>query len=1513
MFLKSNLQASNLQLKVKSELKIEGGMKMKKKKTSRIALSIVATAAMTFSLLTPGVMNAQTTSNQLYESFRDSNSSSTFNSARGKLNTRLLESFKEDNKVTFLVKFKDKANSAQVATAARQKAVDSNLSAQNAKLIQRSAVVSELKATSIESQQSVMQFLDKEAAIGNATDITSFHIVNAIAVTATQEVAEKIATFEEVEKVLPNETRQLFATKTENAVTPSAEVANVEWNIERVNAPEAWEMGIDGSGTVVASIDTGVQWDHPALKEKYRGYNAATGQVSHDYNWYDSTSAGRATPYDDQDHGTHVTGTMVGSEPNGSNQIGVAPGAKYIAVKAFTANGGSDVDLLEAAQWILAPTDANGNPRVDMAPDVVNNSWGGGPGLDEWYRDVVINWRAAEIFPEFSAGNTTLSNPGGAGSVAAPANYPESFATGATDINNSVGSFSLRGPSPYAEIKPDISAPGVNIRSSVPGGGYEGGWNGTSMAGPAVSGVAALLRQVNANLTVDEMEQILLDTANPLTDSQYPTTPNHGYGYGLVDAYEAVSSIISGLGTLEGQVTQEGTDTEAPNFDHTAPHETYAGMALNLTVSVSDNISVSSVVLNYKDENNTWQQIQAGRKSGDYKAGEFAVVIPGELISGNSFTYKWTINDFGNNEVISDEYVVEVKPGITVGYSENFETQPIGWYSFGTNDSWDWGVPTSGPGNAASGEKVYATNLSGTYANSMNATLVAPPIDLPAGNSYLQFKHWHNFEQASSGRAYDYGHVFVSTDQENWTQLLLVQGQSNSWLDAEVDLSEYAGQRIYIGFNTFSDSSVQRDGWYIDDVALTSVSQTNKISKGKNNNNGNGNGKGNDNGNKGNNSGNKGNGKGKDELKEAVDPKTIKPDALSKDGTPEIEVISNPTLLPLGAQVSVLESGRSVYSSPADGSYKLTHGTGTFNVKAEAYGFTSEVQSVTIEADGTSTANFTLDEIEQNTISGTITDQSTGEAIAGATVILVEDANIAPILTDANGNFALTAYVGTYTLKVIARGYHGKEIPVSLTGELSPQNISLEPFYTYPGGEIGYDDGTAENARAFNAAGEAWAVKMSLPEGKENGIVTDGVFRFWSTEWPNPGGTEFAVEVWDASGTDGTPGKKLAGPINATALRNGEWTVVDLTEHNIVVNDDFYMVYRQTFANPNTPGLATDENGTNAGRSYQHVSGAWSTSPASEGNYMIRARVSYEVVGPVITSPVANSITNEAVTTVTGTASPTTTIELKQNGEVATTAVVGDDGNFAIKANLIEGANEFSVLSKLDGRVTGESTPVLVTLDTLTPELTIDKPSDGEKVNRETVTVEGLITDANIDTVTVNGLNATISNGKYSKRIILDNGANEITVVATDKAGNSVSKTVTVTADFDAPIISNLKPATDITITTGRTVKIEFDSEPGLKPTFVIHMPLTNLVQNATELPMIEQGNGHYVGYWTVPADTVANGAVIEVIAIDDFNNETRQKAAGKLYINVPSSTEDSSNPATNEQSSNDEDLTETP
>ncbi|MFC4023693.1 S8 family serine peptidase [Oceanobacillus longus] len=1402
---------------------------------------------MTFSLIAPSVALAESNSKSSY-SLNDSNKV-----AEVKVNDRLMKQFNDDEKVTFLVKFKETAEVEKVASEARESAAKESLSAQKAEHIQRSAVIAELKATSLTSQHNVKEFLEKEIENGNAENLKSYHIVNGLAVTATKEVAEKIATFSEVEKILPNETRELYTTVSKDAETPNSDIANVEWNVERVGAPGVWDMGFDGSGVVVASIDTGVQHDHPGLADKYRGYDAATGEVDHTYSWFDATT-GQDVPYDDQGHGTHVTGTMVGSEPDGSNQVGVAPGAKFISARAFTAAGGTDVDLLASAEWILAP-----GGDASMAPDVVNNSWGGGPGLDEWYRDVVISWRAAEIFPEFSAGNTTFSNPGGPGSIATPANYPESFATGATDINDNLASFSLEGPSPYEDdIKPDISAPGVNIRSTVPGGGYEGGWNGTSMAGPAVSGAVALMIQANASLTVDELEEIVMSTATPLTDGTYPEAPNMGYGYGLVNAYDAVSSLVTGLGTLEGQVTKEGEDTEAPTFEHEAPIETYEGMDLDLSIQATDDISVNSVEVIYGDG----QSIEASRVTGDFKSGEYVATIPGEDITGDSFTYQIVINDFGGNEVISDEYTVAVHPGITVGYSADFETAPAGWTLFGENNSWNRGIPTSGPGEAVSGENVYATNTEGTYSNNENSTLVMPPIDLPEGESFLQFEQWYNIENN-----WDYGHVFISTDQENWTQLLRLTNTSDGWEQVEIDLSEYSGERVYIGFNLDTDGSVLRDGWYIDDVALSDTSlgiveAEEPISLGVI-------------------------GPSEEAKKEKVNPDKMQPVMTRNESVSLSDEGIHPTLLPLGAQVSVLESGRSVNTNPQDGSYSLLHAAGEFTVVAESYGFESEEQSVSIEADGTAVADFILEEIDQYTVSGTVTDEDTGEGIEGATVLLVEDATIEPIETDTSGSFALTAYEGTYTLKILAAGYHGTEVEVDLDGSDAEVNVVLEPFYTVPGGEIGYDDGSAENARAFYDAGNGWAVKMSLPEGQESAIVTDGVFQFHGTDWPTPGGTEFAVEVWDATGPDGTPGEKLAGPVDAEAIRSlDEWTVVDLTEHSIQVDGDFYMVYIQTGANPNVPGLATDENGPNAERSYQYVGGAWGPSPAAEGNYMIRARLAYGVDDPVITTPAEDFITNETELTVAGTASATTTVQLLNNGEEIESVEVGYDGSFEFPTELTEGDNEFQALTLLNGVVVGESETVTVTLDTEAPDLTIDSPADGDQTTRETVTVEGTVADANLDFVEVNGQAAAIEDGSYSKRILLDEGENSIEVVAADLAGNTATESIVIGADFTAPEISNLTPTEDVNLKAGESVMIEFESEPGLDASFMIHMPLTNLgVANATELPMMETSDGTYVGYWTVPSNVTAEGAVVEVKAVDEFGNETRDQAEGKLYI----------------------------
>ncbi|WP_342418705.1 S8 family serine peptidase [Paenibacillus sp. FSL H8-0168] len=540
---------------------------MIKSKNIKKTLSVSFTALLAFSLISPVYGDSSTTT------------SAGASTISAKVSAKLNQQFSASEYVTYLVKLKDQVDTESVAKHAFQKASAEQISPAATKLSVRTTVVNSLMDTAEKTQQSVEEYLKKEVNNGNVKKYKSYFIVNAFAVTSTKEVMDNLATLPEIDKILPDEKRELqkveidkdaqpvveestadqavadqaavdTAVTEENAqksveesvykdaVTPS----RVEWNISKIKAPQVWAKGIDGKGIVVANLDTGVEYTHPALKRKWRGLNASGQVVNPELSWYDAVD-GASLPTDSNGHGTHTMGTSVGSDSNGTNEIGVAPGAKWIAVRVFNPDT-TDSILLDGGQWILAPVDKNGKKHPELAPDVVNNSWGGGPGLDEWYRPVTKAWRAAQIFPEFSAGNTTLSNPGGPGSVANPANLPEAYATGATDINNKLASFSLRGPSPYGEVKPEISAPGVNIRSSVPGGVYEGGWNGTSMAGPHTAGLAALLLQAKPSLTVDQLEDVISKTATPLTDSQYRTSPNNGYGYGLIDALAAVNSVL---------------------------------------------------------------------------------------------------------------------------------------------------------------------------------------------------------------------------------------------------------------------------------------------------------------------------------------------------------------------------------------------------------------------------------------------------------------------------------------------------------------------------------------------------------------------------------------------------------------------------------------------------------------------------------------------------------------------------------------------------------------------------------------------------------------------------------------------------------------------------------------------------------------------------------------------------------------------------------------------------------
>lgn len=323
------------------------------------------------------------------------------------------------------------------------------------------------------------------------------------------------------------------------------------WNIRQIRADRVWrDFGVSGQGIVVASVDTGVSYTHPALASRYRGY-LGPGRYDHDYNWFDPQGI-LGAPGDGSGHGTHTMGTMVaaGDGTTAQPSVGVAPGARWIAAQGCDAYFCAESALLEAAQWILAPTTQEGaQPRPDLRPMIVNNSWAGASG-DSWYAGYTAAWRAAGIFPVFATGNAGGGAVQTCGSVESPADYADVVAVGANDATGKITTFSLFGPTPDGRMKPDFVAPGTYssgqgvLSTGLGAGGYVA-LQGTSMATPHVAGLVALLWSANPALIgdYDATYAILRDSARRWSDGRCgdaPGAPNNIYGNGRIDAYAAI-------------------------------------------------------------------------------------------------------------------------------------------------------------------------------------------------------------------------------------------------------------------------------------------------------------------------------------------------------------------------------------------------------------------------------------------------------------------------------------------------------------------------------------------------------------------------------------------------------------------------------------------------------------------------------------------------------------------------------------------------------------------------------------------------------------------------------------------------------------------------------------------------------------------------------------------------------------------------------------------------------------
>ncbi len=425
-------------------------------------------------------------------------------------------------------------------------------------------VVSQLKKTALESQKDLVTFLESKNL-----KFHRFYIVNMIAVDgADLETVQELSARSDVRTVAYNGAVPF------NFVTPEIERSfsgtGIGDNITSTGAADVWsQYSARGKGIIVAGQDTGVDWTHPALLKHYLGN--ANGSTDHSYAWHDSVHAGAGTtgnkcgydtkaPCDDDQHGTHTMGTIVGDDGNG-NAIGMAPDAQWMACRNMDAGNGKPSTYIECFEFFLAPypqgQDAMTAGDPLKAPHVINNSWG--CTADEGCQGQEINpvleslYRAG-IMVVVSAGN---DGPSCSTIHEQPATLsPYTLSVGAHNHRDGkIASFSSRGPSTLdGQVGPDLTAPGVSVRSAIPGGGYASAmWSGTSMAGPHVAGAVALLWSAKPDLIgkIDETAALLRETATPATSTQScggvagSTVPNNTFGYGLLNVKAAVAKALA--------------------------------------------------------------------------------------------------------------------------------------------------------------------------------------------------------------------------------------------------------------------------------------------------------------------------------------------------------------------------------------------------------------------------------------------------------------------------------------------------------------------------------------------------------------------------------------------------------------------------------------------------------------------------------------------------------------------------------------------------------------------------------------------------------------------------------------------------------------------------------------------------------------------------------------------------------------------------------------------------------
>jgi len=572
------------------------------------SLALVLVLAFCLTMILPGVGLAQGFSalpmpkaptSSGYDAAKQADAMVKSHDTTPKLNNQLIEKIKSSSEGEFIpviIKLKDKADLKKLKANFNKQNYSENALKQH-----KAAVIDALKNHAQKSQTGVLKTLEEQKNKGKAKNIKSFWIFNGITAHLDKAAIYELARNPMVEEIIYNDIKFTAVTQKEvntletvkstvydendtttpdenditapdedNTTTPDKNNAtvientyqpaltpqtSVTWGISKIGADQVWSMGYDGTGVTVGVLDTGVD---PRNFDLLIDPNGDPNDLNNwklvnwaQFDYYGNIiSNDRQYAYDDDGHGTHVSGTSLGNSYSGVS-IGVAPGARLVVGKVLDYGSGSFEQVAAGMEWIVTVPDVR----------VVNMSLG---ATGTW--DVMIeptrNMMEMFVFPAFAIGNS------GPGSTGSPGNVPAAFGVGATDEYDNIAYFSSGGwvewnNDPYhgEYLKPDVSAPGVSVYSCLPGNGYDY-WSGTSMATPHVTGSVALILQVCPWLSVEEVKSVLKHGAVDLGAGG----PDPYHGWGRINVKNSIDLLYSGeYGIVSGAIT--GPDAEAVEAD----------------------------------------------------------------------------------------------------------------------------------------------------------------------------------------------------------------------------------------------------------------------------------------------------------------------------------------------------------------------------------------------------------------------------------------------------------------------------------------------------------------------------------------------------------------------------------------------------------------------------------------------------------------------------------------------------------------------------------------------------------------------------------------------------------------------------------------------------------------------------------------------------------------------------------------------------------------------------------